>query len=192
MDATRPEGLNALHADASNIVLPNARSPPPPVNVNVEEFCRQVQDQEAANQEMNRVLRNQQVVVRQPVPKKNKRKYSKNNRYTQEQRDLFLSLYSKHLKKWTYAKYALEVGVPPGIIASWRSKMIHNQSLQYCSNRNAYRNLLSNEELLALSNMLDNGDASMTEKDMRDELEKEFPDSPKVSLETINRALHGK
>ena len=192
MDATRPEGLNALHADASQIVIPQPVSPPQPINANVEEFCKQVQDNDAANQMLNQVLHRQQDIVRQPVQKKNNRKYTKNNRYSQEQRDLFQSLYSKHLKKWTLAKYALEVGVPLGIIASWRSKMIHHQSLQYRSNRNSYRNLISDEELLALSNMLDNGDASMTEKDMRDELEKEFPDSPKVSLETISRALHGK
>ena len=191
LDATNPDGLTALEADARKIMPPNPIPPPQPINANIDEFCKQVRDKEKAKDVMNQTLQVQRITPRQPMPRKNKRKYSKNNKYTQEQRDLFSSLYEQHQKKWTLAKYALKVGVPVGIIGSWRSKMIHHQSLQYCSNRNAYRNLLSDDEIRELSNMLDNDDASMTEKEMRAELEKKFPDSPKVSLETIDRALHG-
>lgn len=192
LDATNSEGLKAIQEEMNKIVLPKPTSPVQPINVNVDAFCTQVRDQEATAQTMNQVLRTQQPTTEQPVHRMYHRQFAKNNKYRQEQRDRFQELFATHGKKWTSAKYAEVLGIPVSAINNWRRMVNRHQSLKYCSNRNAYRNLLSDQELLALSNMLDNGDASMTVKDMKEELEKEFPDSPHASLATIDHALHGK
>lgn len=67
LDATNSEGLKAMQEEMNKIVLPKPTSPVQPVNVNVDEFCTQVRDQEATAQTMNQILHTQQPTTKQPV-----------------------------------------------------------------------------------------------------------------------------
>ena len=70
--------------------------------------------------------------------------------------------------------------------------MKEGKSLVYCSTRNAHRNLLNDDEVVAISNTIENGGQEFTQAKMSEELKKQFPDRPKVSTSTICRAMHGK
>lgn len=191
-DRTKEAGRKAIQQRLNEIQLPASSTPAVPPAADVNAFCRDMEEREAANNILNRVLKEKPSAPKQPAAKKRNRRYKKNMHYTQDQRDLFANLFREHGKRWTTARYALEVGVSTSAITNWRRLLNEGQSLVYCSTRNAHRNLLTDEEIVAISDIIEHGGQEFTQAKVSEELKKRFPDSPQVSASTVCRAMHGK
>ena len=191
-DCTKEAGRKAIDERLNEIQLPVSNTPavPPPADVNA--FCRDMEEQSNANNILKQALKPKPSAPKQPVAKKRNRKYKNNMHYTQEQRDYFAKLFKQNGKRWTTAQYALKVGVSSSAITDWRRLLKEGKSLVYCSTRNAHRNLLNDNEVVAISNIIENGGQEFTQAKMSEELKKRFPDCPKVSTSTICRAMHSK
>jgi len=189
-DTTKDSGRQAIEQRLNDINVPVMNQPPVRVIADVDQFCNEVQQRSAAIDELKQIRKAPTPAPRPPKEPQRHRVFHKLVTYPQEKRDKFAELYALHGKKWTAKSYALTIGVSVSAINNWRSLLKQGKSLEKCKNHNAYRLVLKDDQLLALSDILEHDRRDYTDAGLKEELQKRFPDRPSVSTSTICRALH--
>lgn len=193
VDRTNPVGTERLRRNMDEIDYSVPNPERPIINENSNEarlsFEQGVQLTNAIEQ-----VRRERVIPPSEPPEpprlRGNRTYSKNNKYSQEQRD-YLRLFREHGSKWKGKTYAAKVKVPLHMIHSWMKVLRTNNSLEYKRDRHSYRCLLSPAHLRYLSDEIDGACEDMTLSSMTEKLAEAFPGSTEVSPSTVSRALKG-
>ena len=76
-DRTKEAGRKAIQQRLNEIQLPASSTPAVPPAADVNAFCRDMEEREAANNILNRVLKEKPSAPKQPTTKKRNRKYKK-------------------------------------------------------------------------------------------------------------------
>ena len=116
-------------------------------------------------------------------------KHRKYNHYTQEQRDKVEEALREHGNSWSAAVIAKYANVPVSIVYTWKRELFEKGSLKYCANRNAYRKILTPNLDHKIASIISKKDNKVTEKEILEELRKEDPNVPHMSLSTVSHAF---
>lgn len=188
IDNTKEEGKTALNDAVSKIDISRPGPVPTLPEPNIEETTAEVTRAKEVH-DVSKIRSKKKPAAPKPKPpRKNHRILTKNNKYSQEQRDMFEKLYREHRGKWSAATYANKLRVDVRVIYSWTHILKKNKTLKYC-NRSAYQELLNAAELRYLGDELISQNNMMTQQQMADKLHMAFPDMPVVSASTICRYL---
>ena len=120
------------------------------------------------------------------------RRFKKNNKYRQEQRDKFLELYKQHRRHYKASTYAQLVSVPTSIIYSWMKLADEGSDLQYRKDRNDFHRIVTTEKIQYISDLIGSGQDNLTEKKMAQMMKDQFHMDKEVNQSTISRLLHSK
>ena len=182
-------GLDALHEEAEDVNISREGETPIPATVDIENTMQVIEAQEACNQLMASQKRNHQSQVNDGDNSVSNNKHRKNNHYTQEQRDKVESALREHGDSWSAAQIARVANVPVSIVYSWKKTLLEKGSLQYCSNRNAYRKILTPDLEHKIATLIETKDNKMTEKEILENLRRDDPNIPQMSLSTLSHAF---
>lgn len=191
VDRTNPVGMERLRRDMDEIDYSVPNPERPIINENSNEVRLSIEQGVELTNAIEQVRRERAAPPPEPPRPRGNRTYSKNNKYSQEQRDYFLRLFREHGTHWKGTTYAAKVKVPVHMIYSWKRVLRINNSLEYKRNRNSYRCLLSPAHLRYLSDEIDGAREDMTLSSMAEKLAEAFPGSTEVSPSTVSRALKG-
>ena len=109
-------------------------------------------------------------------------KHTKYNHYTQEQRDKIEEALREHGNSWSDVVIAKYANVHVSIVYTWKRELFEKGSLKYCANRNAYRKILTPNLDHKIASIISTKDNKMNEKVILEELRKEDPNVPHMSL----------
>ena len=115
--------------------------------------------------------------------------HTKYNHYTQERRGKIEEALREHGNSWSAAVIAKYANVPVSIVYTWKRELFQKGSLKYCANRNAYRKILISNLDHKIPSIISTKDNKVTEKEILEELRKEDPNVPHMSLSTISHAF---
>ena len=153
---------------------------PAPIDI---EYARQV----VAPQEVcNSVLDSQKMNHSGDIETVSNDKYTKYNHYTQEQRDKVEEALREHGNSWSGIVIAKYANVPVSIVYTWKRELFEKGSLKYCANRNAYRKILTPNLDHKIASIISTKDNKVNKKAILEELRKEDPNVPHMSLSTFS------
>ena len=188
IDNTKEGGKEALEKAVSKIDISRPGPVPTVPEPNVEETMADIAREKEVGDVAKLHTKKKPASPKVKPQRKNHRLLEHNNKYSQEQRDLFERLYLQHKRKWSAATYAEKVHVTRETIYSWTHILNTKKTLKYC-NRSVYQEILTVEELRYLGDEIIPENNMITQEQMAEKLHAAFPDLPIVSTSTICRYL---
>ena len=182
-------GLDALHEEAEDVDISQEGESPIPAPIDIENARQVIAGQEVCNSVLASQKKNNLSQVTSDVSPVSNNKHRKYNHYTQQQRDIVEETLREHGDDWNAAKIARVANVPVSIVYTWKRQLFEKGSLKYCSNRNAYRKILTPNLEHKIANLIEHRDNKMTEKEILEELRKEDSNTPNMSLSTLSHAF---
>lgn len=189
VNARSEAGMDALRSDVENINVSRDGEVPIPAQPDFVTAQAFINNRQLCLRQATAVTQDHQQQSETPIRSAYNRKYSKNNKYTPEQRNKVKELLLAHGNDWKAKRIAEEASVPVSAVYSWKKILKTKHTLDYCANRNGYRKLITPVECHEIARIIDNSDKTITETEIAEELRKAFPNSPGINRLNVSRAL---